>query len=809
VSNTTFWDNGASGLGGGVLCDGSEPLLTNTSFSQNSAAAGGALYSLGSAHPRLINSVLWGDAPDELDQSASASVTARYCDVQGGCTVSGGCTTDETGNLDVDPLYLDPTEGDLRLWMESPVVDQGDNTAAVAFPLDREGDTRILDGDDDSQAVVDLGADEVRYSPATMPVIYVDPAATGANDGTSWADAYTDLRAAFAAAPAFHQIWVAEGTYAPSDLGDVTESFVLPAGVVLFGGFAPDQGIVVMALRDPTAYPAVLTGDIMGDDALGNTTNNAYHTVTSGNYAVLDGFTLTAGYNNANTSYGDGKGACLDIREGHHFWLRNSRVHGCIANLGGAVHARPGSHAVIEGCVFEDNEALQGSGGAVRLQEPGSGTTLSGCTFDGNHAGYMGGGLSVYSGSGVRVTGCTFTGNSTGGNYAGWGGGGAYFEIADNVLVETTGFSGNTASAGGGAVFKDCSGVVVQSSTFDANQVSSSVTSLPCDVSHRFMEAVGGGAYVEGTDLIVAGSTFSSNTAIHSGSTPCNDPSNRYFFGVGGGIFTRESAVDVLDTTFLANQAKVNGAACLGGAGAGIGSYDADLRVVNTTFRNNAAFAGSIGLNTCTGGGGGGLWTYHDWDPGDHLSNCVFVGNTATDGGSGLRLEYSLTRMYGLTVTGNSGSFWGSGAMLGQGTAYVYNSIFWGNTGTSTYQTQFALGPGGGGCYGSRRAYTYYTLIADTLSGDGCLDACTGSYGACVHPRDFDPGFVNAGANPPDLTLQAGANAVNSGSNNAAHQADDWLDADGDGNTSEDIPVDRDGNPRRNGNMDLGAYERP
>ena len=67
-------------------------------------------------------------------------------------------------------------------------------------------------------------------------VIDVDADATGANNGTSWTDAYTNLQAALTAAIAGNQIWVAAGAYRPAVPGGLrTASFQLKNGVALYG----------------------------------------------------------------------------------------------------------------------------------------------------------------------------------------------------------------------------------------------------------------------------------------------------------------------------------------------------------------------------------------------------------------------------------------------------------------------------------------------------------------------------------------------------------------------------------------------
>ncbi len=131
-------------------------------------------------------------------------------------------------------------------------------------------------------------------------IIVVDASATGNNDGSNWADAYTQLQSALAVASSGDEIRVAKGVYKPAGIsGDRTATFQLLNGVTIKGGYAgsssPDPNT-----RDIDAYETILSGDLNGDDDANSANNseNSYHIVTGGGTdatAILDGFTITGG----------------------------------------------------------------------------------------------------------------------------------------------------------------------------------------------------------------------------------------------------------------------------------------------------------------------------------------------------------------------------------------------------------------------------------------------------------------------------------------------------------------------------------
>ncbi|WP_417859233.1 T9SS type A sorting domain-containing protein [Xanthomarina gelatinilytica] len=116
---------------------------------------------------------------------------------------------------------------------------------------------------------------QTSYSENCIPTVYyVDANATGANDGSSWADAFTNVTDALANTNLNDAVWVAKGTYTLADKN--TPIAVNTDEVDIIGGFAGTE--TTLAERDLTAIhttnATIFTGDINGDDIDGDFSSN-------------------------------------------------------------------------------------------------------------------------------------------------------------------------------------------------------------------------------------------------------------------------------------------------------------------------------------------------------------------------------------------------------------------------------------------------------------------------------------------------------------------------------------------------------
>lgn len=200
---------------------------------------------------------------------------------------------------------------------------------------------------------------------ARAGTVYVHASlATGANDGTSWSNAFRGpdaLPLALASASAGDHVWVARGKYRPSSTGVRSASFVIQDGVEVYGGFA--GGETSLAQRDIAVNRTTLSGDLAGDDVLLDFGDNSYHVVTTagaGATALLDGFRVEGG--NADGTGVDARGAGVYLPYDSFVTLRHCDVSGNRAvESGGGVYC-VWTSATIEDCTIKGNLAVQGGG---------------------------------------------------------------------------------------------------------------------------------------------------------------------------------------------------------------------------------------------------------------------------------------------------------------------------------------------------------------------------------------------------------------------------------------------------------------
>lgn len=157
LTNCVVAGNQAGVSGGGMLFDRTSAVITSVTCTGNSAGlTGGGMQISGTSETRTItNTIFWNDSAPQSTEIADGSpgTFLTFCDVQGGWSGAG--------NVDADPLFVDAAAHNFRLRLESPLIDIGDPAAPEQDSIDFEGDPRELDGDGDSVADIDIGADEV------------------------------------------------------------------------------------------------------------------------------------------------------------------------------------------------------------------------------------------------------------------------------------------------------------------------------------------------------------------------------------------------------------------------------------------------------------------------------------------------------------------------------------------------------------------------------------------------------------------------------------------------------------------------
>jgi hypothetical protein len=239
---------------------------------------------------------------------------------------------------------------------------------------------------------------------------YVNANATGANNGTSWADAYTDLHSATYNTTS-GEIWVAQGTYVPSKTftnnipgNNSLKTFRVQFNVQVYGGFNGTE--TALNQRDWKNNPTIISGDVGG----GLKAYNIVRFDGNNNTTVLDGFIIQDGRANGTSELYGGAvfafNASPTIRNCK-FLNNNAQQHG------GAVYISGGATPQVLNCEFKNNTTTQYDGGALYINGATS-AIVANCLFNGNIAARYAGAVVIQNTNTSQVNNCTFVRNQRG-----------------------------------------------------------------------------------------------------------------------------------------------------------------------------------------------------------------------------------------------------------------------------------------------------------------------------------------------------------------------------------------------------------
>lgn len=508
--------------------------------------------------------------------------------------------------------------------------------------------------------------------------VYVNASASGANNGTSWTNAYTNLDAALAGATAGTEIWVASGIYRPSN-PNPNNSFTVASGVKLYGGFAGTE--TMLSERNFNSNIAVLSGDISGDDVTGNfSTNrvdNAKHVVIIENTnpserAILDGFRIQGGHTS-------------DVSTDPEM-LRH----------GGGVFAA--AKLTVRNCLFTDNFGRAGASLAA-ISTEASGLMVDNCTFNANNATQQSAGIFIRNLDGADINRCIFSNNTT-------NRGSLYPLTSTNVVVDSCLFDSNNAGANNcGGMFTFQTSFTLTNSTFQSNTGNTSpamyndgrmgshfFTIDNCIFDGNISTANIGAMYNFQASFLLKNSIFRNNKS-KAFATMYNDgrDDEDYF---------------VIDNCLFENNIVDDGnpnASTFGGA---ISNWQATYLLKNSTFVNNEADNGGAIYNDG-----------RSFNSEAAIDSCIFQGNKGkVYGGGGVYFWKSNVDLGNTTFMGNSGENTAGAIYTGDSCVYnFHNCVFDGNMATFG---------GGVSCYGSANTGTFTgcTFVAnEAVTSGGAL----------------------------------------------------------------------------------------
>jgi hypothetical protein len=484
ITNNIFHDNWArggshsTGHGGAIYCEDSSPTITNNTLTWNQSQFGGGI-SCSNSFPIITNTIIWKNFASHCPEISGSVTEVTYCNVKDG---SGQPWFGE-GCIDAKPCFLDSySQGDFHILQFSPCRNAGTKDAPFLPNKDFEGDDRILED------MVDIGADEFSTPHGSSGTYHVP-------------GDYPTIQEAIESAYPWDTIVVAPGTYyenihfrgkaitlMSSDGPKATVINGTKSGcVVLFDNWEESDSVLEgFKLTNGTAgiYCCNYSSPVIRDNLITVNKDGGGINCRDASPAITNN---TIKYNSAGSypSYGGGI-RCVNSSP----LIADNSISNNSATHGGGIYSDPDSYPIITGNTINKNTSQEGAGGGICC-----GDVLITENIITNNSAKYGGGIN----GGMTITNNLISGNSAwdgGGIIAGSGG----EIIQDNIICD------NVASWDGG-------GIHCKASNFGNNIIA----------NNSAEGSEGGGLYIEGD------STITNNTII-------NNSAIGYYGGSGGGI---------------------------------------------------------------------------------------------------------------------------------------------------------------------------------------------------------------------------------------------------------------------------------
>ncbi|GGI57653.1 T9SS type A sorting domain-containing protein [Winogradskyella haliclonae] len=380
-----------------------------------------------------------------------------------------------------------------------------------------------------------------------------------------------------------------------------------------------------------------------------------------------------------------------------------------------------------------------------------------------------------------------------------------YVKVLNNKAEAIIPSSLNTTGiANGGGIYAFQANITLSNSAINNNMI----TSINNDDLSPL--AYGGGIYISNGDITLTNTTVDNNMIFCFNSGQAAAPQRSYSYG--GGIYSVIGNTTIISSSVNNNSINNNTYTIseeVGAGAAGIYNQLGNTVILNSTVNNNSVTIGdsslSVSIAPSNNATGSGIRADTIELINTTLSNNTITTYTGYAGrveGGAIYVTQSITLTNSL-LSNNRISGPSSSSSIQGGAIFPFNSnltvsvsssnsILWNNEKSTDNGNTFSSSEyEGSGTF----AFNHSLVTNQNPTGTNNIDATS---------PGFDPLFVDSPNG--DFRLQSGSPLIDAG--NDSYLPQDTFDVDNDGDTSEALPLDLDGELRISGSfVDIGSYE--